>query len=250
MAIEILRSAILDHPSSIYFPTPPTVKDKTVSFSCLLMPMSTRLAIFAVGEHGAAADQVHAFLPASGWQFLFVKLDELGALHVAMKARLARAKTKDRDFHRLLRALLHGARHGKDYAGDGFIAGAGAGACQHEQQRHNEVKNQQRTEFNAQRMGSPEEPSVLAAYESASGGTGRPRKNQLNQQSDADKFRQRRRNMDQGAAKHAAEGRADEAKGVIDAARRAASGGGHLLGQKRRQHRLVDAVAEGKMPRR
>ena len=33
----------IHRPSSIYFPTPPTVKDRTVSFSSLLMPMSSVL---------------------------------------------------------------------------------------------------------------------------------------------------------------------------------------------------------------
>jgi hypothetical protein len=35
-------------------------------------------------------------------------------------------------------APFSGTRHGQSYAGDGFIAGAGAGACQHEQQKYKE----------------------------------------------------------------------------------------------------------------
>src|SRR6478672_11514328 len=65
-------------------------------------------------------------------------------------------------------------------------------------------------------------------------------------QRDAAELRQRWRDRDQSAAEHAADRRADEAKKIVNPGCRAASAGRNPAAEKRRQHRLINAVAEKK----
>src|SRR6266581_4710130 len=63
---------------------------------------------------------------------------------------------------------------------------------------------------------------------------------------DSEKLWERGRNVNQRAAEHAAERRADKAKKIINTARRSSARCRHVLAKKRGKYRLIDRVTEEK----
>lgn len=64
------------------------------------------------------------------------------------------------------------------------------------------------------------------------------------QEQDSDQLGQRRRNVNERAAEHAAYRRSDKSKKSVNPSGRAAATGRDALREKRRQQRLVKAIAE------